>query len=85
MAAEATAQAIVRAKLVDSPLSECSTLRVNDLVDEWKYYFFFLKARLSCQTNASVSKSEKWSGQWTIANTSESWFGYQWDDRQIYL
>ena len=34
MAAEATAQAIVRAKLVDSPLSECSTLRVNDLVDE---------------------------------------------------
>ena len=37
MAAEATAQAIVCAKLVDSPLSECSTLRVNDLVDEWKY------------------------------------------------
>ena len=34
MAAEATAQAIVRAKLVDSPLSECSTLRVNDLVDD---------------------------------------------------
>ena len=30
MAAEATAQAIVRAKLVDSPLSECSTLHVND-------------------------------------------------------
>ena len=34
MAAEATAQAIVRAKLVDYPLSECYTLRVNDLVDE---------------------------------------------------
>ena len=34
MAAEATAQVIVRAKLVDSPLSECSTLHVNDLVDE---------------------------------------------------
>ena len=34
MAAEVTAQAIVRTKLVDSPLSECSTLRVNDLVDE---------------------------------------------------
>ena len=34
MAAEATAQTIVRAKLVDSPLSERSTLRVNDLVDE---------------------------------------------------
>ena len=35
MAAEATAQAIVRAKLVDSPLSERSTLRrVNDLVDK---------------------------------------------------
>ncbi len=28
MAAEATAQAIVRAKLMDSPLSECSTLCV---------------------------------------------------------
>ena len=37
MAAEATTQAIVRAKLVDSPQSECSTLGVNDLVDEWKY------------------------------------------------
>ena len=34
MAAEATAQAILHAKLVDFPLSECSTLRVNDLVDE---------------------------------------------------
>ena len=34
MAAEATAQAIVRAKLVDSQLSECSTICVNDLVDE---------------------------------------------------
>jgi len=34
MAAEVTAQAIERAKLVDSPLLECSTLRVNDLVDE---------------------------------------------------
>ena len=34
MAAEATAQAIVRTKLVDSPLSECSTLRINDLVGE---------------------------------------------------
>ena len=34
IAAEATTQAIVRAKLVDSPLSECSTLCVNDLVDE---------------------------------------------------
>ena len=34
MAAEATAQVIERAKLVDSPLSECSTLHVNDLVDE---------------------------------------------------
>ena len=37
MAAEATAQAIVRAKLVDSPQSECSTLRVNNLVDEKNY------------------------------------------------
>ena len=34
MAAEATTQAILHAKLVDSPLSECSTLCVNDLVDE---------------------------------------------------
>ncbi len=34
MAAEVTAQAIMRAKLVDSPLSECSTLCVNNLVDE---------------------------------------------------
>ena len=34
MAAEATAQVIVHAKLVDSPLSECFTLSVNDLVDE---------------------------------------------------
>ena len=34
MAAEVTAQAIVHAKLVDSSLSECSTLHVNDLVDE---------------------------------------------------
>ena len=34
MAAEATAQVIVRAKLVDSPLSEYSTLCVNDLVGE---------------------------------------------------
>ena len=34
MAAEATAQVIVGAKLVDSQLSECSTLRVNNLVDE---------------------------------------------------
>ena len=63
MAAEVTAQAIVHAKLVDSPLSECSTVRVNDLVNERKYYYYyyyyFLKARLSCQTNASVSKSEK--------------------------
>ena len=33
MAAEATAQANVRAKLVDSPLS-FPLLRVNDLVDE---------------------------------------------------
>ena len=32
MAAEETAQAIVRANLVDSPLSECSTLHVNDLL-----------------------------------------------------
>ena len=56
MAAEATAQAIVRAKLVDSPLSECSTLRVNDL---FEVLIFFLKARLSCQTNASVGKNEK--------------------------
>ena len=30
-------------------------------------------------------KNEKWSGLWTIANTGESWFGCQWDDRQIYL
>ena len=30
-------------------------------------------------------KEKKWSGQWTIANTGESWFGCQWDDRQIYL
>ena len=34
MAAEATTQAIMHAKLVDSSLSECSTLHVNDLVDE---------------------------------------------------
>ena len=34
MAAEVTGQVIVCAKLVDSPLSECSTLHVNDLVDE---------------------------------------------------
>ena len=34
MAAEATAQVIMRAKLVDSPPSQCSTLRVNDLVYE---------------------------------------------------
>ena len=32
MAAEVTPQAIVRAKFVDSPLSECSTLCVNNLV-----------------------------------------------------
>ena len=50
-----------------------------------KLWIFFLKARLSCQTNASVSKNEKWSGLWTIANTGESWFGCRWDDRQIYL
>ena len=43
MAAEATEQAIVHAKLVDSPLSECSTLHVNDLVDEWKYKYFSWK------------------------------------------
>ena len=43
MAAEATGQAIVHAKLVDSPLSECSTLHVNDLVDEWKYKSFSWK------------------------------------------
>ena len=36
MAAEETAQAIVRAKLVDSPLS-VFYMRVNDLVDEGKY------------------------------------------------
>ena len=34
MAAEATAQVTMRAKLVDSPLSECSTLCVNDLTGE---------------------------------------------------
>ena len=34
IAAEATTQVIVHAKLVESPLSECSTLCVNDLVDE---------------------------------------------------
>ena len=84
MATEATAQAIVRAKLVDSPLSvfyiackrSCWWVKVS---------IFFLKATLSCQTNASVSKNEKWCGLWTIANTGESWFGCQWDDRQIYL
>ena len=37
MAAEVTAEAIMRAKLMDSPLSECSMLRVNNVVDEWKY------------------------------------------------
>ena len=37
-----------------------------------KVLIFFLKARLSCQTNISVSKNEKWSGQWTIANTADS-------------
>ena len=50
-----------------------------------KLLIFFLKARVNCQTNASVSKNEKWSGLWTIANMGESWFGCQWDDRQIYL
>ena len=34
MVAEVTTQAIMRAKLMASPLSECSTLHVNDLVDE---------------------------------------------------
>ena len=50
-----------------------------------KVFIVFLKARLSCQTNASVSRIEKWSGLWTIANTGESWFGCQWDDRQVYV
>ena len=34
MATEVTAQVIMHAKLLDSPLSECSTLRVNDRLDE---------------------------------------------------
>ena len=50
-----------------------------------KVLIFFLKDRLSCQTNISVSKNEKWSGLWKIANTGESWFGCQRDDQQIYL
>ena len=84
MAAEATAQAIVRDWLVDSPLS---TFYIAYKRSCWwvKVLTFFLKARLSGQTNASVSKNEKWSGLWTIANTGESWFGCQRDDRQIYL
>ena len=34
MATEVTAQATVRARLVDSQLLECSTLCVNDLFDK---------------------------------------------------
>ena len=57
MAAEATAQVIVRTKLVDS------SLPVFYIVCKWscwwvKVLIFFLKARLSCQTDASVSKNE---------------------------
>ena len=55
MAAEATAQAIVRAKLVDSPLSVFYIVCKRSC---WwvKLLTFFLKARLSCQMNASVRK-----------------------------
>ena len=67
-----------------------STIRVFYIVCKqscwWvKALIFFLKARLSCQTNASVSKNEKWSGLWMITNTGKNWFGCQWDERQIYL
>ena len=59
MAAEVTAQAIMRAKF-----GGFSTIRVFYIVCKqscwWvKVLIFVLKARLSCQMNASVSKNEK--------------------------
>ena len=50
-----------------------------------KVLIFFLKARLSCQRMLLAAKNEKWTGQWMITNTAESWFACQWMiDRFIY-
>ena len=66
MAAEATAQVIVRTKLVDCPLPVFYIVCKQSC---WwvKVLIFFLKARLSCQMDASVRKNE------VVCEQSQTW------------
>ena len=73
MAAEATAQAIVRAKLVDSPILECSTLSVNDLVDESKLMNLFLECQIKLSVNMKTEAVFERSQTWARAGLGVKW------------